>query len=394
MHRNSARIHAALLVSFIEHEADGVRVVHALDRRDARQAGSGADEDFRVRDTVNRLRGAGGGYELNGAVTVIADSFNGKRLNSPNDAVPHPDGSIWFTDPPYGGQLCEGAPDASGGPSNSNGRLNPRVGQPAGIGDAKRELPTAVYRVDPSGRVDIVVTEDQMLDPNGLASSPDYKRLYVAGHPQRPGRGRARRQERRACLRRRRRQQAVQSEAVHRLHGGRRQVRPRRDARPDVDGNVWMSSNAGRNVGYSGVTVWTPEGKLIGRIRLPKVCGILCFAGQSGTACSWRPASRSMPSMSTSRHGAGIAAARIGARTQRSGRRIRRIIASGVDVNALAASRYGPRMAGTRSGHIGGLSTTFLRDIDIVVDGGDKPGLDTAWMAGPPDQVRGMLGWP
>ena len=278
MHRILRAIDAALLVSFIEHEADGVRVVHALDRRDARQAGSGADEDFRVRDTVNRLRGAGGGYELNGAVTVIANSFNGKRLNSPNDAVPHPDGSIWFTDPPYGGQLCEGAPDASGGPSNSNGRLNPRVGQPAGIGDAKRELPTAVYRVDPSGRVDIVVTEDQMLDPNGLASSPDYKRLYVAGTGKGPGEG-----------------GPGGKNDVHVFDvGGDNKLSNQKlftdcmvdgvrcgpdGMRCDVDGNVWMSSNAGRNVGYSGVTVWTPEGKLIGRIRLPEVCGILCFGG-------------------------------------------------------------------------------------------------------------------
>ena len=74
-------------------------------------------------------------YELNGSITVIADLFNGKRLNSPNDAVPHPDGSIWFTDPPYGGQLYEGAPDAAGGPSNAAGRLNPRLGQAAGIGE-------------------------------------------------------------------------------------------------------------------------------------------------------------------------------------------------------------------------------------------------------------------
>ena len=54
-------------------------------------------------------------YELDGSITVIADSWNGKRLNSPNDPVPHPDGSIWFTDPPYGGQLYEGTPDAPGG---------------------------------------------------------------------------------------------------------------------------------------------------------------------------------------------------------------------------------------------------------------------------------------
>ena len=62
-------------------------------------------------------------YELNGSITVIADAFNGKRLNSPNDVVPHPDGSIWFTDPPYGGQLYEGVPDAAGGASNPAGRL-------------------------------------------------------------------------------------------------------------------------------------------------------------------------------------------------------------------------------------------------------------------------------
>src|SRR5271167_266401 len=57
-------------------------------------------------------------YELDGSATVIADSYNGKRLNSPNDVVPHPDGSIWFTDPPYGGQFYEGEPDASGGSTN------------------------------------------------------------------------------------------------------------------------------------------------------------------------------------------------------------------------------------------------------------------------------------
>jgi len=92
-------------------------------------------------------------YELDGSATVLADSYNGKRLNSPNDAVPHPDGSIWFTDPPYGGQLYEGEPDASGGPTNPGGKLNPRLGQPAGFTPAKRELPTNVYRWDPSGNL-------------------------------------------------------------------------------------------------------------------------------------------------------------------------------------------------------------------------------------------------
>jgi len=156
-------------------------------------------------------------YEHDGTVTVIADSFNGKRLNSPNDVVPHPDGSYWFTDPPYGRSLYEGKPEP-------------------------RELPTAVYHVDKSGKLTQVITEDQVPDPNGLAFSPDYKKLYVVSTGRGPG-----------------------------------------DAGPggkgDVFGNVWCSSNAGRSIGYSGVTVWTPQGKLIGRIRLPEACANLCFGG-------------------------------------------------------------------------------------------------------------------
>ncbi len=70
-------------------------------------------------------------YEHDGTATVLADNFDGKKLNSPNDVVAHPDGSYWFTDPPYGGQLYEGEPDVAGGPSNSGGKLNPRIG-PAG----------------------------------------------------------------------------------------------------------------------------------------------------------------------------------------------------------------------------------------------------------------------
>src|SRR5437764_7931651 len=92
-------------------------------------------------------------YENDGSITVIADAYDGKKLNSPNDVVPHPDGSYWFTDPPYGGQLYEGEPDVAGGPSNAGvGRLNPRIGQPAGFVSGRRELPTNCYRVDPSGR--------------------------------------------------------------------------------------------------------------------------------------------------------------------------------------------------------------------------------------------------
>src|SRR5712691_7077503 len=58
-------------------------------------------------------------YEHDGTSSVLADNFGGKKLNSPNDVVAHPDGSYWFTDPPYGGQLYEGEPDAAGGATNA-----------------------------------------------------------------------------------------------------------------------------------------------------------------------------------------------------------------------------------------------------------------------------------
>lgn len=217
-------------------------------------------------------------YENDGAVTVIADSYNGKRLNSPNDVVPHPDGSYWFTDPPYGGQLYEGAPDAPGGPSNRAGRLKNRLGQAAEVGGLKRELPTNVYRADPGGKVDLVVSEDQVPDPNGLAFSHDYKKLYVASTGKGPGdtgpggKGDV---------------HAFDVGDDHKLSNQKLfsdcmidGVKCGPDGiRCDVEGNVWISSNAGRSVGYSGVTVWSPQGKLLGRIRIPEVCGNVCFGG-------------------------------------------------------------------------------------------------------------------
>ena len=216
-------------------------------------------------------------YEHDGSVTVVADSYDGKHFNSPNDIAAHPDGSYWFTDPPYGGQLYEGQPDAPGGPSNASGRLKPRLGQNAEAGRMKRELPTAVYRVDANGKVTQVATEDQVPDPNGLTFSPDYKRLYVVSTGKGPGDSGA----------------GGKGDVFVFDVDGAKLANPKRFAdftidgvkcsadgvRCDVDGNVWCSSNAGRAVGYNGVTVWSPDGRLIGRIRLPEVCGNLCFGG-------------------------------------------------------------------------------------------------------------------
>ena len=168
-------------------------------------------------------------YELDGSATVLAEAFQGKKLNSPNDVVPHPDGSYWFTDPPYGGQLYEGTPDVAGGPSNPDGKINPRLGQPPGIGTAaKRELPTNCYRIDPSGRIDLVVTEEQVPDPNGLCFSPDYKTLYVASTGKGPGDTGPGGKGEVYVLHRRHRQQGLQPQAVQRLHDRRHQVRTRR----------------------------------------------------------------------------------------------------------------------------------------------------------------------
>jgi gluconolactonase len=193
-------------------------------------------------------------YEHDGSVTVIAESFNGKRLNSPNDIAPHPDGSYWFTDPPYGRSLYEGKPEP-------------------------RELPTSVYRVDKSGKLTQVIGEDQVPDPNGIAFSPDYKRLYVVSTGRGPGdTGPGGKGEVFAgdvtsdnTVSSVRRFSDFMVDGVKCSPDG---------VRCDVDGNVWCSSNAGRSLGYSGVTVWTPQGRLIGRIRLPESCANLCFGGQ------------------------------------------------------------------------------------------------------------------
>jgi gluconolactonase len=206
-------------------------------------------------------------YENDGTVTVLAAAYDGKSLNSPNDLAPHPDGSYWFTDPPFGGALYEGTPDAAGGPSNTEGKLQPRVGQAAGIGLAKRELPTNVYRVDANGRVAIAIGANELPGaPNGVAFSPDYKKVYVVSNGDLyvgdvGSNGRA---------------SGVKRFAEMKVDG----VPCRTDGvRADVYGNLWCSSNAGAAVGYNGVTVWNAAGALIGRIRLPEVCANVAFGG-------------------------------------------------------------------------------------------------------------------
>jgi gluconolactonase len=94
--------------------------------------------------------------EHNGSITVLADQFQGKRLNSPNDVVVKSDGSIWFTDPSYGIMM-----DYEGDRAES-------------------ELDGChVYRIDPDNGAVACVASDYV-KPNGLAFSPDEKHLYIA----------------------------------------------------------------------------------------------------------------------------------------------------------------------------------------------------------------------
>jgi gluconolactonase len=200
-------------------------------------------------------------WEADGAMTILADRFDGKPLNSPNDLAPHPDGSVWFSDPTYGGTLAEGHPDA-GSPLRDPNIGNSGVGI-QGAGSLQQVLPANIYRRDPSGRVDLVVPFEQGLGPNGLCFSPDYKLFY-----------------------------AIRGGAIHvaDVVGTKlANMRPFTDCRidgvrcgtvglrADKAGNIWASS-AGP-LGYAGVTVWNPAGKLIGRIRLPETCANLAFVG-------------------------------------------------------------------------------------------------------------------
>ncbi|HSU07404.1 MAG TPA: SMP-30/gluconolactonase/LRE family protein, partial [Acetobacteraceae bacterium] len=207
----------------------------------------------------------------------LADSFDGDPLNSPNDIAPHPDGSIWFTDPPYGGLLSEGHPDAPGGPGNPNGLYDPTIGNGGvrPVGGIRRVLQTNVYRLDPSGRLDVVIAGNQLPDPNGLCFSPDYKTLYVVSTGPGPGdTGPGGKGVIYAF--------DVQGNTVSNMRlfsdcmvDG---VQCGPDGlRADRAGNIWSGSNA--PLGYAGVIVLNPAGKLIGRIRLPEVCANVCFAG-------------------------------------------------------------------------------------------------------------------
>jgi gluconolactonase len=181
-------------------------------------------------------------HEYDGAITVIADSFGGKPLNSPNDVVVKSDGSIWFTDPPFGiGGWYEGEKHTPQQPH------------------------TNVYRVD-GGTGEISLVADDIDHPNGLAFSPDERILYIVES----------RSEPRNIL-------------AYDLDGAKlknRRVFIRCESgetpdgfRVDVDGNLWCGWGMG-GPGMDGVKVFNGAGAPIGFIDLPERCANLCFGGR------------------------------------------------------------------------------------------------------------------
>lgn len=171
--------------------------------------------------------------EHDGTTTVLAETYQGKRFNSPNDVVESSDGAIWFTDPSYGIDS-----DYEGHQAESE------------IGACH------VYRVDPDGSVRIVA--DDFSRPNGLAFSLDESLLYIADTRQKPSHIR------------------VFSVDEGRLSGG--EIFATCDAggfdgvRVDAAGRVWAAA-------HDGLHCFAPDGTRIGKLRVPEVCSNLTFGG-------------------------------------------------------------------------------------------------------------------
>jgi gluconolactonase len=189
-------------------------------------------------------------YEHDGAMTVLADKWQGKPFNAPNDVIVHPDGGIWFTDPGYGILVAY------------EGHL------------AKMELKEAVYRIDgQTGQLTLVT--DEAYKPNGLCFSPDYKKLYLADtgathYPEAP-----------------RNIKIFDVVDGKTLRNGKQWVSmdiPGKGAgladgiRADKDGNIWVGAGW-VGPGYDGVHIFAPDGQRIGMILLPEICANLCFGG-------------------------------------------------------------------------------------------------------------------
>lgn len=183
--------------------------------------------------------------EVDGSVEVLVDSWNGARLNSPNDVVVRSDGTIWFTDPPYGITV-----EGEGHPGERE------------YGDH------FVFRFDPTTK-DLRVVIADVEEPNGLAFSPDEQILYVSDTSA------ARRTDGTGNHHIR----AYDVRADDTVKNGRTFAVIERGLsdgfRVDVAGHVWTSS-------LDAVLVFGPAGDRLGAIGVPEVIGNLCFGGPDG----------------------------------------------------------------------------------------------------------------
>jgi gluconolactonase len=188
--------------------------------------------------------------EYDGTITVLADSYQGKKLNSPNGVIVKSDNTIWFTDPSYG----------IGGDHEGN--------------RAEAELPRNVYRLDPSsGRLDVVVGDFSM--PNGLCFSPDEKKLYITDTGELGG------PEKVSLIR------VFDVGSDNKLSNDRvfhdfkdvPQPYIADDIRADEDGNIWAAGGWSPNHAMNGVRVYAPDGTPLGAIVTPEVAANLCFGG-------------------------------------------------------------------------------------------------------------------
>jgi gluconolactonase len=187
--------------------------------------------------------------ELDGSITIIADKYNGKRLNSPNDAVVTSDGAIWFTDPVYGiGGYYEGV------------KAEPE------------QEKHNVYRVDPKS-ADVKVVVDDFVEPNGITISPDEKKLYVidtgfTDGPDNPSHIRV----------------FDLDAAAGKVSNGKVFADMPKPSitdgmRTDRDGRIWCSMGWG-DPSEDGVRCYSPQGELVGKIHIPETVANLCFGGQ------------------------------------------------------------------------------------------------------------------
>ena len=226
--------------------------------------------------------------ERDGKITVLADSFEGKRLNAPNDIVVKSDDSIWFTDPLFG----------------INGEWEGSRAKP-------EQATTNVYRIAADGKITAALTE--LVNPNGLAFSPDEKKLYVVEWKGTPNRSIWSYDVGADGMSLSNKTKLIDAADQGALDG----------FRVDRDGNLWCGwgSNGalqteptdiggrkvyqlkGKSEDLDGVMVFNPQGKAIGFIRLPERCANLCFGGPKNNRL-YMTSSHSVYALYVEAHGA------------------------------------------------------------------------------------------